>query len=289
MAADTEIAVIEMGANHQKEIAAYCLYTEPTYGIITNCGKAHLEGFGGVEGIRKGKGELYDYLKLHKGKIFVNGDDTVLLDMLQAREIINYTTYGQLPGNQYRSDIVIDHPFLEIKFEDVNIHTHLFGHYNYSNMMCAVAVGKYFGVTNEAVKKAIENYRPANSRSQVIEQNSYTLIMDSYNANPTSMAHALESFAKNEASKKVAILGDMFELGEYSSAEHQKIVDLCTALAIDVVVLVGEAFSKTQTPPAVLKFPDALSAKRWFVQQDLQGATILLKGSRSMQMENVIN
>jgi UDP-N-acetylmuramoyl-tripeptide--D-alanyl-D-alanine ligase len=288
MPADTGIAVIEMGANHQLEIESYCAFTEPTHGIITNCGKAHLEGFGGEAGIRKGKGELYDHIRAHDGTVFVNGDDEVLLDMLKQRSISKYVSYGQCPENIYYSHIRVHHPFLEIEFEDVRIHTHLYGQYNYSNIMCAVAVGKHFGVPNELIRSAIENYFPANSRSQMIERNGYKLISDAYNANPTSMRHALESFAKSSAAKKVVILGDMFELGEYSDAEHQQIADLCAELKFDVVVLVGSAFSKTKTADTVLKFTNAEAAQAWFTQQELTGSEILLKGSRSMQMEKVV-
>jgi UDP-N-acetylmuramoyl-tripeptide--D-alanyl-D-alanine ligase len=288
MPADTEIAVIEMGANHQQEIESYCTFTEPTHGIITNCGKAHLEGFGGEAGIRKGKGELYDFIQANGGTLFVNGDDPVLLDMLKQRSISKYVTYGQCPENIYFSHIRVDHPFLEIAFEDIRIHTHLYGRYNYSNIMCAVAVGKNFGVSHDRIRSAIENYIPVNSRSQMIERNGYNLISDAYNANPTSMRHALESFAKSSAAKKVVILGDMFELGEYSEAEHQQIADLCIELNFDVIVLVGNAFSKTTTPGSVLKFINAESAQAWFIQQELTGSEILLKGSRSMQMEKVV-
>lgn len=288
MNADTEIAVIEMGANHQKEIASYCTYVEPTHGIITNCGKAHLEGFGGVEGIRKGKGELYDYLKQHNGVVFVNGDDDILLNMLQQRNISGLISYGNKISNQYNSKILIDNPFLKIQFEDIEIDSNLFGSYNYSNIMCAIAVGKYFGVSNQQIKEAIGNYHPENARSQVIEKNGYQLILDAYNANPTSMQHALESFAKSSAKKKVVILGDMFELGEDAPKEHQFIASLCEHLQFNKIVLVGNDFYNTQTSDAVLKFSTTTEAHEWFQQQDFTNSEILLKGSRSMKMEKVI-
>ncbi|MDB5228432.1 MAG: UDP-N-acetylmuramoyl-tripeptide--D-alanyl-D-alanine ligase [Bacteroidota bacterium] len=285
---DTEIAIIEMGANHKKEIESYCKYAEPTHGIITNCGKAHLEGFGGIEDIRKAKGELYDYIKNNFGNVFVNGDDDILLDMLKERGIENYTSYGSNTGNTYMGKMISDQPFVNIQFENTEIHSQMFGSYNYSNMMCAIAVGKYFGVTNNNLKTAIENYAPANARSQVIEKNGFRMILDAYNANPTSMEHALESFSKLNAQQKIVILGDMFELGENSLVEHQSIADLCLQLNFDTVVLVGKDFSKTKTPGQVLKFINSDEAQTWFRQQDLSGANILLKGSRSMQMEKVI-
>jgi len=288
MEADTEIAVIEMGANHQKEIASYCAYAEPTHGIITNCGKAHLEGFGGLEGVRKGKGELYDYLKVCNGTIFVNSDDVVLLNMLEERAFEHYISYGKSHTATYYSDILVDNPFLKIHFEDLEINSHLFGSYNYSNIMCAIAVGKYFNVSNEAIKAAIEAYNPTNARSQMIAKNGYHLILDAYNANPTSMQHALESFAKSLDKKKIVILGDMFELGADAAREHQYIADLCTQLQLDTIVLVGQEFQKTSTPEQVLKFAEVVQAQKWFSQQDFSGAEILLKGSRGMMMEQVI-
>ncbi len=288
MKPDTEIAVIEMGANHQKEIESYCKYVEPTHGIITNCGKAHLEGFGGVEGIQKGKGELYDYLKEHHGTVFVNGDDINLKRMLSNRNISDFISYGKESSNKYNSRILVDNPFLKIQFEEVEIDSALFGSYNYSNIMCAIAVGKYFDVTNLKIKNAIENYQPTNARSQVVEKNGYQLILDAYNANPTSMQHALESFAKSSSKKKIVILGDMFELGEDAPKEHQFIASLCEQLHFDKIILVGNDFVKTQTGASVLKFPTTTEAQVWFQQQDFTNAEILLKGSRSMKMEKVV-
>jgi UDP-N-acetylmuramoyl-tripeptide--D-alanyl-D-alanine ligase len=289
MAPNTEIAVIEMGANHQKEIESYCKYVEPTHGIITNCGKAHLEGFGGVEGIRKGKGELYDYLKQHDGLVFVNGDDEILLNMLQQRNFSNHISYGNKPTNTTNSAILVDNPFLKIRFEDIEIASNLFGSYNYSNIMCAIAVGKYFGVDNSQIKQAIENYQPTNARSQMVQKDGYQLILDAYNANPTSMQHALESFSKSSSKSKIVILGDMFELGEYAAIEHQKIADLAIDLKFEKIVLVGHEFRKTQTNANVLKFQNSTEAHEWFKQQRFTNAEILLKGSRSMKMEKVLD
>jgi UDP-N-acetylmuramoyl-tripeptide--D-alanyl-D-alanine ligase len=289
MAANTEIAVIEMGANHQKEIESYCKYVEPTHGIITNCGKAHLEGFGGEDGIRKGKGELYDYLKQHNGLVFVNGDDEILLKMLQQRNFSNYISYGNYQTNTTQSKIIVDNPFLKIQFEDIEIESNLFGSYNYSNIMCAIAVGKYFKIENVRIKQAIENYQPTNARSQMIQKNGYQLILDAYNANPTSMQHALESFSKSSTKNKLVILGDMFELGEYAAIEHQKIADLATQLKFDKIVLVGLEFNKTQTNASILKFQDSNEAHDWFKEQEFTDTEILLKGSRSMKMEKVLN
>ena len=284
----TEIAVIEMGANHQKEIESYCKYVEPTHGIITNCGKAHLEGFGGIDGIRKGKGELYDYLNNNNGIVFINGDDAILLDMLKQRNMSEFISYGNNVSNKYHSEILVENPFLKIKFEDVEIDSTLFGSYNYSNIMCAIAVGKYFGVENNKIKQALENYQPTNARSQMIEKNGYHLILDAYNANPTSMQHALESFAKSSTKNKIVILGDMFELGEFAGLEHQKIADLATELNFNTIVLVGHEFYKTQTTNKIIKFENTDAGRAWFAQQDFSNSEILLKGSRSMKMEKVV-
>nr|HPN18585.1 cyanophycin synthetase [Chitinophagales bacterium] len=258
------------------------------HGIITNCGKAHLEGFGGVEGIRKGKGELYDYLKQHQGLVFVNGDDAILVNMLQERSMPDFISYGNNSSNKYNSKILIENPFLKIQFEDIEIDSNLFGSYNYSNIMCAIAVGKHFGVSNQQIQNAISNYHPENARSQVIEKNGYKLILDAYNANPTSMQHALESFAKSSDKKKMVILGDMFELGDDAPKEHQHIANLSEQLKFDNIILVGNEFSKTQTSDAVLKFKTTEAAHIWFEQQDFTGSEILLKGSRSMKMEKIL-
>jgi UDP-N-acetylmuramoyl-tripeptide--D-alanyl-D-alanine ligase len=277
-----------MGANHQKEIESYCTYVEPTFGIITNCGKAHLEGFGGVEGIQKGKGELYDYLSKNNGKVFANGDDGILLNMLNNRTISDYISYGNQKNNTYHSEILVDNPFLKIKFEDIEIHSNLFGSYNYSNIMCAIAVGKYFGVENQNIKLAIENYQPTNARSQMMQKDGFKIILDAYNANPTSMQHALESFSKSAAKNKIVILGDMFELGEYAALEHQKIADLASSLHFNKIILVGNEFNKTKSNNEILKFSNTIDAQSWFKEQDFTDAEILLKGSRSMKMEKVL-
>ena len=288
MQENTEIAIIEMGANHQKEIESYCQYVEPTHGIITNCGKAHLEGFGGIEGIQKGKGELYDYLKTHHGKVLVNGDDSILLNMLTQRKMSNYVSYGNKLTNNFHSTILIEQPFLKIQFEDVEIDSNLYGSYNYSNIMCAVAAGKYFGVDNNDIKKAISTYFPNNKRSEILDKGDYKIICDYYNANPTSMQHALESFAKSSFKQKIVILGDMFELGVDAPKEHQFIADLCAHLNFNTIVLVGKEFNNTITSETVIKFITTDEVKIWFQKQQITDAEILLKGSRGMKMEKVI-
>lgn len=285
--ADAEMAVIEMGANHQKEIAGYCLYTDPTHGIITNCGKAHLEGFGGIEGVRKGKGELYDYIRAHNGTIFRYNDFDYLHTMSKGIEkVIGYgTTEGDITG-----EVIASEPFLEVRitkgaaFEQVA--TQLVGAYNVSNVLCAIAIGKAFDVPDEKIKNAIASYTPSNSRSQMVEKDGNHIILDAYNANPTSMRAAIENFAKLNASKKVLMLGGMMELGEESVVEHQQIVDLINSYPWYQVVLVGGDFQKTEH--RYLFFNYSSEAADWYRQQNFSNTHLLIKGSRSMQMEKIL-
>ena len=284
---DAEIAVIEMGANHQKEIESYCSYTLPTHGLITNCGKAHLEGFGGIEGVKKGKGELFDFLRANHGTAFVNWDFDYLQIMSKGiNEIVKYgTKIGLVTGKVNSSN-----PFLQVEitseFESKIITTQLVGDYNLSNILTAVTIGKYFNVPDEKIKSAIENYTPSNSRSQLIKKDSNQIILDAYNANPTSMKAAIENFANIEASEKVLMLGGMMELGDESIEEHQKIIELIQQYAWKQVVLVGGDFTKLTTP--FLFFNSSLEAKKWYKKQQFSNSAILVKGSRSTAMEKVL-
>lgn len=287
---DAEIAVIEMGANHQKEIAGYCTYTLPTHGIITNCGKAHLEGFGGVEGVRKGKGELFDFIRANQGTIFLNQD----LDYLQplSKGITKIVTYGtqqaETIGNIKSAD-----PYLTVsievngKFEALPIiHTQLVGDYNLANVLLAVSVGRYFGVAAEKIKKAIEDYQPTNSRSQLIQKNSNTIILDAYNANPSSMQVAIHNFSKLDAAQKVLLLGSMAELGAESQQEHQQLINLIQTHNWKEVVLVGDGFGELSHP--YLQFKNSNEAAAWFRAQNFSHTHFLIKGSRSMKMETIL-
>lgn len=284
---DAEIAVIEMGANHQKEIEGYCRYVQPTHGIITNCGKAHLEGFGGPEGVAKAKGELFDYLKGTHGTAFIFSDYDYLQSMSRGIEnIITYgTTEAQVNGTALKSE-----PFLEIGITyesgtDI-IRTHLVGEYNLPNVLCAVAVGRHFNVPEAKIKSAIENYIPNNSRSQMVELHSNKIILDAYNANPTSVKAAIESFAKLRADKKVLMLGGMMELGTESINEHQEIVDFIKKYFFNTVVLVGGDFERVTHP--FLYFSNAEETRKWLREQQFENTYFLIKGSRSMQMENIL-
>ena len=285
---DAEMAVIEMGANHQKEIESYCAYTLPTHGIITNCGKAHLEGFGGVEGVRKGKGELFDFLVANNGSAFIYSDYDYLQSM--SKGIANIYAYGTSEGNII-GHVKTSEPFLLVEMktgvEFKSIETQLVGDYNLPNVLCAVAVGKYFNVPDTKIKTAIENYAPSNSRSQLIERGSNKIILDAYNANPSSMKVAIENFAKLHVKNKILLLGGMMELGEDSINEHEALVQLIQQYQWLQVVLVGGDFKNIQHP--FLFFGNSLEAKEWFNQQQFENSSFLIKGSRSMQMEKVLS
>ena len=284
---DAEIAVIEMGANHQKEIASYCTYALPDYGLINNCGKAHLEGFGGIEGVRKGKGELYDHIRNSGGTIFINTDYDYLREMSKGigKKISYGTENATTTGYLLESE-----PFLKVKIssdaEIDTIQTQLVGDYNLPNVLAAVSVGKYFKVPAEKIKKAIEQYTPSNSRSQLIEKGTNKIILDAYNANPTSMKAAIENFARVHADKKVLLIGAMAELGEDSLKEHESIVELIKQYPWEKVALVGGDFARVNHP--FLFFKNAEEAGEWFKNQHFINTHFLLKGSRSTKMEQVI-
>ena len=285
--ADAEIAVVEMGANHQREIAGYCTYTLPNYGLINNVGKAHLEGFGGIEGVKKGKGELYDFIRESGGTIFINTDFDYLKEM--SAGINKRITYGTANAST-TGKLLKSEPFLEVEItshSDIGtITTHLVGDYNLPNVLAAVCAGLHFGVPVIKIKKAIEQYKPSNSRSQLIEAGTNKIILDAYNANPSSMRLAIENFAKLQADKKVLMLGGMAEMGEASFAEHKAIVDLIALNNWDKVVLVGGDFGKINHP--YIYFNTSLEAKEWYNNQLFSNTHLLIKGSRSMKMEEIL-
>jgi UDP-N-acetylmuramoyl-tripeptide--D-alanyl-D-alanine ligase len=284
---DAEIAVIEMGANHQKEIASYCQYTLPNYGLINNCGKAHLEGFGGIEGVRKGKGELYDFIAEHNGTIFINTDYDYLRSMSKA--ITNKISYGT--SNASVTGVIADNnEFLKVEITSganiKYIQTKLAGEYNLPNVLSAVCVGKHFGITDVNIVAAIESYTPSNSRSQIMQKGTNTILLDAYNANPTSMKAAIENFAKMPGAEKIVILGGMMELGEDSIAEHNGIVKLLEQYKWQHVLLAGKDY--TDIPANYLHFNTAEEIAAWLKQNQIENKTILIKGSRGMAMEKVL-
>jgi UDP-N-acetylmuramoyl-tripeptide--D-alanyl-D-alanine ligase len=281
---DAKIIVIEMGANHQKEIAGYCQYVLPTHGLITNCGKAHLEGFGGVEGIKKGKGELFDYLRATNGTCFIFNDYDYLVSM--SKGIKNIITYGTANAN-YVGNVVNDNTeFIAINYNNQTINTKLVGNYNLPNLLAALTIGLYFNVEFKKIKNALENYQPSNSRSQLIKKGSNTIILDAYNANPSSMQLAVENFGKINHHKKMVFLGAMKELGDDTKAEHENLVKLLEQLQLTNVVLVGSEF--LQTTHGFTYFSTAEAATDWLKQQSITDSYILIKGSRSTKMETVL-
>ena len=283
---DTEIAIVEMGANHQNEIEALCNIALPDFGYITNFGKAHLEGFGGVEGVIKGKSELYTFLKANNSYIFLNADDPIQLNKLGS-----YTKkFGFSIDRKefYKISLVSADPFVKIKVEDQTIISKLIGTYNFTNCAAAIAMGKYFSIPLEDVKQGIERYTPKNNRSQLLEKNGHSIILDAYNANPTSMGAALDNFHGMDADHKIAILGDMFELGETADIEHQAIADLAASMHFQEVYLIGKHFYHTDTPLKQLDTFEALS-EYLALHPIKEKASILIKASRGMALERILD
>jgi UDP-N-acetylmuramoyl-tripeptide--D-alanyl-D-alanine ligase len=295
---DAQFAIIEMGANHLKEIESYCSYTLPTHGLINNCGKAHLEGFGSEEGVRKGKGELYDYLKLHNGIAFINSDLDYLVKMSQGiGTVISYgSNSGQLKAKEFNgvTNEQNTNDFLGLEITASTnvallnkvIKTQLVGSYNLPNVLAAISIGLAFEVPVEKIITAIENYTPTNSRSQLIEWKNNKVILDAYNANPSSMQLAIENFIKIDAAKKILCIGGMRELGKESQAEHQALIEQIKAAHFEKVILVGKEFENCQH--AFTYFENSALAKNWLDQENFTNHFFLIKGSRGIQMEKMI-
>ena len=287
---DAEMAVVEMGANHQREIAGYCVYTEPTHGLITNVGLAHLEGFGGPAGVRKGKGELFDYLRTRSdGTVFANWDYDYLQEMsVGIAHIVKYGSTGQ--ALQVKGTVTTADPFLQVLLstggKEILIKTQLVGAYNLPNVLAAAAVGTHFGVSLDNIQSALEAYSPANSRSQLIQSGAHQVILDAYNANPSSMRLAIENFAALAADRKILLLGAMAELGDQSLAEHQGIIDLIGQHSWEAVALVGGDFLKLKHP--YLSFENAAAARDWWQEQQFPPLTCFSKGKSQLPHGNRI-
>jgi len=281
---DAEMAVIEMGANHQGEIKEYCTYTLPTHGLITNVGKAHIEGFGSEEGVRKAKGELFDHLRENQRTAFVyNGQDS-LTEM--SRGIQNIITYGYEKAD-HTGKIKSDDTFLEVVMANgTEVNTKLVGGYNLPNIIAAICVGRSFNIPEKDIKTSLENYVPSNSRSQLIEKGGNMIILDAYNANPSSMKAAILNFSKMQGNNKILILGAMMEMGAQSEQEHKDLVQLISEYKWDTVVLVGKNFENMSSE--ALYFNNSAEVKEWYAKQHFKEMQILIKGSRSLQMEKVI-
>lgn len=285
--AETEIAVIEIGANHIGETADLCKIAEPDYGLVTNNGKDHLEGFGSIEGVRKANGELYTWLKASGGKAFVADNHA---DLMKDSEGMQRITYGLHASSGYYYQPVLHETIaaLEIQREGIIIRSQLAGAFNWENMAAAITIGLHFNVPVTAIKDAIESYQPGMNRSQVLEKNGVTFIMDCYNANPSSMQLAIESFAAMHAKKKAVILGDMLELGSYAETEHRNILELVKSKEFDKVILIGKHFGEQNTIQDSVHFTTSDEAHEWFIKQNWKNWSILLKGSRGYKLEKVI-
>ena len=284
----TEIGIVEMGANHAGEIAQLCEIAAPNYGYITNFGKAHLEGFGSEEGVVKAKSELYDYLKRNKETIFVNIDDNK-----QVKQIGDYQNIKTF-SSEYNSDFTIklenDSPFLNVKVDDIYIQTQLLGRYNITNIAAAISIGLYFKLELDVIKKGIESYVPKNNRSQVIKQNSNTIIMDAYNANPTSVEAALQNFKAMNGEEKVVILGDMFELGPQSFHEHHAVISMVKDFDFTKAYFVGSNFFNHQKEfPFADFFKNVADVKKHIIATPIKNTLILVKGSRGMALEHLLD
>ncbi len=285
---DAEMAVIEMGANHQKEIESYCRVAQPTHGIITNAGKAHIEGFGGEEGVKKGKGELYDFLREHHGTIFRNADLAYLDEM--ARGITSQVTYGssnaKYIGRPLNNDIFLDVAVLSSGAE-TTVNTQLVGNYNFPNVMVAIAIGLHFGISIDVIKEGIERYSPDNSRSQYVEVGTNKVILDAYNANPTSMKAAIGNFGAAAMPHKILWLGGMKEMGKDEAMEHAALVDYIDQFSWQDVILVGKEFLDCKGD--YRWFEDAAGAAGFVSSNKPEQASILIKGSRGSKMEVLLN
>lgn len=280
MTPKTQIGIVEMGANHLKEIEFLCHIAEPNYGYITNFGKAHLEGFGNLDGVIEGKSELYNYIRESNGKVFVNSDDSI--QVKQSSGIQN------VPIDKRAIQYIESNPFVVIQFKNELIKSRLIGRYNYNNLAAAIAVGHYFKVPVKAMKNALENYIPTNNRSQILKREKVKIILDAYNANPSSMEAALENFNALQADNKIVFLGDMFELGDESAYEHQKIAQLAISYNFSKVYLIGKAFSTIQVKNAFV-YPSFDDFKKSDNFKITGNATILIKGSRGMALERILD
>jgi len=285
MTSKTEIGIVELGANHPKEIAFLCNIAKPDYGYITNFGKAHLEGFGSIEGVIKAKTEMYDYLRETNKTIFVNANDVIQVEKAKGIKTVSFGT----EKSEYNIAFVSANPFVKVTIDNIEIESKLIGSYNYNNIAAAIAIGRHFKIENEQIKKAIENYKPTNNRSQIINTKTNKIILDAYNANPSSMQSALDNLIQLSDKNKVAILGDMFELGDYAEKEHQYITDLVGKSNFTKIYLIGENFAKTKSTSEKVKIFTNYEAFKNAFTIKLEDTTILIKASRGMALERVLD
>ncbi len=296
---DTEIAVIEMGANHLGDIDFLCRIAEPTHGIITNVGMAHLEGFGDLEGVKQTKSELYRYLATKKGSVFVNADQDYLGDLVpEGMDTYLYGINDSSKQLNYSANYVGANPYVQLSFEDngptIEMQSKLFGRYNFDNLLTALAIGLHFKVPVSNIKSALENYTPSNNRSQVMTHGSNTYYLDAYNANPTSMQIALQNFGEMNETNKVVILGSMLELGTQNKPEHRKVLKQLDRLQKNKKIelqalLVGREFAMSRfLLPNAKWFDNVNQLKAWFDNQSFENHHFLIKGSRGIQLEKLV-
>ncbi len=289
MTKETEIGIVEMGANHQREIDFLCSIAKPDFGYITNIGKAHLEGFGGIDGVLKGKTELYRHLKQNNKLVFINAHDPKLVS---ASKGLNTYNFSEDNSGNVTISFTGTNPNVIVSYHDLTIESNLIGAYNFTNIAAAIAIGNYFKIDAIKIKKAIESYIPSNNRSQIIEQDNCTIIMDAYNANPSSMEAAIKNFAiLEDYSFKIAFLGDMFELGEEAKTEHQKIADFIASTEVHEIHLIGSNFYSTEnSDPRIKKYKSFDDLKdTWSLALKNKESILLIKGSRGMKLERILD
>lgn len=279
---DCEVAIVEMGANHIGEIKELCEIAEPNYGIITNIGTAHIEGFGSKEGVIKTKNEMYNYISENGELIFTNNDDPLLKKL---SEKLQKYTYGK-SNSECNATLLSETPNVKLKWNDTEINSTLYGGYNFYNILLAICIGQYFKVPNDKIIKGIETYVSSNNRSQLIKTNKYEIYLDAYNANPSSMCVAIDSFASNSQENKIMILGDMLELGDVSSNEHQNIINKAKELNISTF-FIGKEFSKAKNKYEFNYFNNSDELITYLKENNLPSSSILIKGSRGIRLEKV--
>lgn len=283
---DTELAVVEMGASHPGDINELTGIGEPNYGMITNIGRAHLRDFGGYEGVIKTKNEMYQYIAAQKGLLFVNKDNELLMDLSKS---INKVTYGTSNDADIQGKLLSANPYLSVEWNGKKIDTQLVGDYNFENVMAAICIGTYFNVAANDIVEALSRYRPTNNRSQAIETARNRVVMDAYNANPTSMSHSIKNFRNICKSDNLLILGDMRELGNESEQEHKNILELIKELRFENVYLVGEEFQRVAKNSKFSTFINVEELAQYLQQHPVSGRDILVKGSNSIHLNKIID